>query len=334
MRLGVPSASLLLYARWWQLESWLRELVYVELRAAHGCEWESVVQQGAGRQTVDAAYTHMQSTDTLNPLAYLDYSQIIELIAADWDRFAYALLTQKAWDGRQEELKRIRHRIGHMRRPHQDDIARIEQTLRDLEHGAFIALASYNDTHVPDPDSHDDAVTRGWIRGEHEDALRLIEHARRQYETRLYVRSSGRPWVARGQRMGHGAGHLWHADFYLRGRAVDLPRLWYDSYLDRVRDLIVHVTCDDSAHVRFTFSGADDDRAVADAIGSAFDAVLTNAYAGPLGPSATEREAWRRSVSDVDFRVLPASRWSIVDPSTVPIAIFGVGGGVRTSPRW
>jgi hypothetical protein len=34
---------------------------------------------------------------------------------------------------------RIRHRIGHVRRPHDDDLNRVEQALRDLEHGAFVA---------------------------------------------------------------------------------------------------------------------------------------------------------------------------------------------------
>jgi hypothetical protein len=111
-RLGVPTASLALYARWWQLEAWLRELVYVELRALHGREWGDVVRAASGRQSADASYTHMQGADNKNPLAYLDYSQIVSLIDEHWDTFEYALLTKKAWDGRQEELKRIRHRIG------------------------------------------------------------------------------------------------------------------------------------------------------------------------------------------------------------------------------
>lgn len=332
-RLGVPPASLALYGRWWQLEAWLRELVYVELRAHHGRRWDDVVRAASGRQSDDATYTHMQSADTRNPLAYLDYSQIVRLIDDNWSMFDYALLTKKAWDGRQEELKRIRHRIGHMRRPHPDDLGRLEQTLRDLERGTFVALASYNDGETPDPDEHDDAVTRGWVLREHEDARRLIGHAARQYETKLLLRSSARPWVPAGQRAGHGSGHLWHADFLVGGRSVDAASLWYDTLVESIRPLIVHMSCFEPYHVGFTFSGADDDTAVADAIGVVFDAVLMNATIGVTG-LGEELEAWRRAVRDVDFRLLVESRWMFVESTTLPISIFGAGGAVRSNPGW
>ena len=94
--------------RWWQLETWLRELVALELRAAHGVGWEDQLRRGSPRQAKDAAFTHMAGVDNLNPLAYMDYSQLLEIIADDWDRFAYALLTRPAWEGKQDELKQIR----------------------------------------------------------------------------------------------------------------------------------------------------------------------------------------------------------------------------------
>ena len=33
---GVPEGALLFFARWWRLESYLRDLVYTELRAHDG----------------------------------------------------------------------------------------------------------------------------------------------------------------------------------------------------------------------------------------------------------------------------------------------------------
>jgi hypothetical protein len=36
---GCPPRLRALYARWWQLETWLRELAYVELRALLGTRW-------------------------------------------------------------------------------------------------------------------------------------------------------------------------------------------------------------------------------------------------------------------------------------------------------
>lgn len=115
----------------------------------------------------------------------------VAAIAERWDQFGYALLERNAWEGRQTELKQIRNRIGHLRAPHADDLGRLEQTLRDLERGTFIALASYNRRHQPDVD-RDDPVTIGWIRGEHEDARRWLDHADRRYETRLSVTVSRR----------------------------------------------------------------------------------------------------------------------------------------------
>lgn len=112
---GLPARSVALYARWWQLETWLRELVYVELRALFGRAWGDAVAAATGRQTQDAAFTHMAGADSDNPLAYLDYSQLIEIVGRHWDQFEYALLRRSSWEGRQEELLRIRHRIGHLR---------------------------------------------------------------------------------------------------------------------------------------------------------------------------------------------------------------------------
>lgn len=334
VRSGVPPASLALYARWWQLEAWLRDLLYVELRAMHGTRWGEVVRQAMGRQSVDATYTHMHGADTGNPLAYLDYSQIVEVISTKWESLGYALLPRKAWEGRQEELKRIRHRIGHMRRPHEDDLGRLEQTLRDLERGTFVALASYNDTRFPDPEVYSDAVTRGWVLGEHEDAMRLVNHARRQYDTRLAVRASSRPWVERGSLAGHGAGSLWHADFFVSGRTVNAARLWYDTDLNGIRDLLVHMRCHGPHHIGFTFSGADADTAVADAIGTAFDAVLMHLDPWTTFVADEAYDEWKLSVRDIDYRVLVDSGWLIVDSTTLPISNFGSGGSVRTNPGW
>jgi hypothetical protein len=36
---GVPAESLAFYARWWQLETWLRQLMYLEFRAKWGIAW-------------------------------------------------------------------------------------------------------------------------------------------------------------------------------------------------------------------------------------------------------------------------------------------------------
>ena len=330
----MPSASAALYARWWQLESWLRDLVYVDLRARYGATWATDGRVANGRQAQDATYTHMVGADSENPLAYLDYSQIVQRIGDNWDLFEYALIPRPAWDGRQEELKRIRHRIGHVRRPHADDLGRLEKTMRDLERGAFIALASYNDGDVPDSKEHRDAVTRGWIAGEHEDARRLVQHAERQYDTRLHVRSARRPWMTWPSDTRHAPGLLWRAEFFLRDRTVDAQRLWYDTALDRLRPLLVHLLCDNPYRVTFVFSGADDGALVADAIGDAFDAVLMNSDTFGIDRGGGAIEQWRDRVRLADHRVLTDSPWLVIDRTTLPYSHFGAGGITRSAPSW
>ncbi|MEU4523119.1 Swt1 family HEPN domain-containing protein [Amycolatopsis sp. NPDC024027] len=327
----MPWRSLALYGRWWQLEGWLRDLVYVELRARHGEKWGDSVKAAIGRQSQDAAFSHMTGVDNENPLAYLDYSQLLEVIERNWDLFSYALLEKRSWNGRQEELKRIRHRIGHVRRPHSDDLNRIEQTLRDLELGAFRACASYNRQAIPDSDDAN-LVVKGWMRGEHRDADRLLDHAYRQYDTRFSLHVSKRPWGEWRSSLEESSGLLWHAEFYVGGSGViDPRRLW--SEVAPIRPLIVHLLIEPSV-ASFTFSGADDSSKISDAVGRAFDSVL---YASRFGSPGfqlddpfdnKEREVWVQKAQRLDFRVLSQSLWSVVEDATVPISIFQSGGGV------
>lgn len=211
-----------------------------------------------------------------------------------------------------------------MRRPHPDDLGRLEQTLRDLERGTFLALASYNDRREPGSDQAG-PVADGWVRGQHPTAVRLLNHAYRQYDTRLLVRTSRRPWAqAPGLE-----GVLWHADFLMRDRSLDPARLWHDSGLRTVRPLLVHMLTDHPGHVGFTFAAADDPVAVSDAIGAAFDAVLTVSRHGPSLPWRT----WERRARTADHRILAGTGWNIVDEFTVPISAFGSGGGVEAPPE-
>ncbi|SMO84612.1 hypothetical protein SAMN06273567_105234 [Geodermatophilus aquaeductus] len=328
----MPRRSLELYARWWQLETWLRDLAYVELRALRGVSWIDALKTATGRQAQDAAFTHMSSADTDNPLAYLDYRQLVSLIDDHWDQCGYALIERQAWAGRQIELARIRHRIGHVRSAHRDDLGRLEQTLRDLERGRFISYASYNRRQVPDPSEHADPVTTGWVRRRHPTAQRLIAHAQRQYETRLRIGISKRPCARWPQDLADAPGLLWHADFYMRERTIDLRRLWHDSAVADIQPLLVHLLADNPWHVGFTFTAVDDAQAVSDAVGAAFDAVLLCSGVGLRDDDQWTR--WRHRASDLDYRVAAAGPWTTIDENTVPVSLFGAGGEVESTPPW
>lgn len=331
---GMPPASLALYARWWQLETWLREIIYVELRAQRGVEWTSSLPGVPPRQAKDATFTHMAGPDNENPLAYLDYSQLVAIIESQWELFSYALPEKRSWEGRQEDLKQIRHRIGHLRKPHSDDLGRVEQTLRDLERGAFIAYASYNRKGSPDPAVNVDPVTTGWIKGQHETAQRLLRHARDRYETTLNVHVSKRPWASWPDDLEGAPGILWHADFYMSPRTISGAALWRDTGLRLAKPLLVHLLVDSPWHVGFTFSAVDDAEQISDAIGDAFDALLLSTTAGMPTADTSGRDARNRIARELDYRVLVGSGWGIVDETTIPISNFGAGGGVESLPSW
>lgn len=77
---GMSPVSLAMYARWWQLETWLRELAYLETRALGLQRWAGYVGQGAKRQRDDSEFSHMLGPDSESSLAYFDYSQLLKLI--------------------------------------------------------------------------------------------------------------------------------------------------------------------------------------------------------------------------------------------------------------
>jgi len=328
----MPETSLALFSRWWQLETWLRQLTYVELRARDGVAWKDQVRAAAGRLAQDAQFTHMLGADQDNPLAYLDFSQLRNMVEGNWRLFEPSLLHRPVWDGRQDELARVRHRIGHVRRPHEDDLGRIEQFLRDLERGTFIALSAYNRRHYPEADQFHDAVTTGWLQRKHSAARRLIDHADRQYETRLVLRVSRRPWLEKypSRSFAGTAGVLWHATFFMAGRVLDARNLWHDSALHQVRPLLVHMLTDSPNDVTFTFAAVDDDKEIADAIGAAFDAVLMVSHPGTLSERMSKR--WVERAQNANYRLLHGTGWNIVDETTVPITSFGAGGGVEAPP--
>jgi hypothetical protein len=159
---GMPPLASALYARWWQLESWLRTLIYIELKANFGSSWAKKLPKTAtDRQQGEQEFHHMQTPDAQSLLAYTDASALFKVTLEHWDLFERALLSKKVWMGRIEELRAIRNRIGHCRRPHADDLVRLEQTLRNLDGGAFRAASAFNSQHRA-ADTWTDVITDGW----------------------------------------------------------------------------------------------------------------------------------------------------------------------------
>lgn len=153
----LPERVLHTYARLWQLEIWLRRLVYVELRARFGDDWRSRVGNWEGSKDADKRLTHMPTPED-DPLSYTQLSGLCKIVSSHWDMFSAVLPPQTIWNGKLEEIKQIRHRVAHFRVGHEDDLARVLQLLRDLDKGFWTFCTSYNDTQPVLPASRDPVV--------------------------------------------------------------------------------------------------------------------------------------------------------------------------------
>ena len=269
---GVPGEALAFYGRWWQLETWLREVAYTELRARYGKGWTARLHGPASRRAIgEKRNSYMATADSEELLAYADVSDLFKLIENEWPLFEPPL---RRWQGTTDELRELRNRNAHCRRPHRDDVARVEQTLRDIEPGARTFYGSYLDTEWAGKTR--DPLSRGWVYGRHADAARLLKHAQRQYETRFTLTYSVRPWAEQPEKnhVSGRPGGLWHANWTIGGRELNVASLWEEILRqDMDRGLLVHVLCD-ICSVTATFATLDDPKGTADAIGHVFDAIL------------------------------------------------------------
>lgn len=321
---GMPPAASALYGRWWQLEAWLRTLVYVELRAARGSNWaEALPKASEVRQQREDGFHYMATPDAQNRLAYADASALFKITLDHWDLFAEYFPAKTVWTGRIEELLAIRNRIGHCRRPHSDDLTRLEQTLRDLDGGARSAAASFN-RQWPADNTWTDEVVDGWVRGNHETASRLMNHAERQYDTIFELRFSRRqraePLGARRTISGL-PGYVWHAFWYFRGaRPFHLDRFWRDIRPNQ--DLLLMVCSESPSSLSISFAALEEPKRVSDAIGRCFDAALYSLGHGNKGEDYYSR--WRRQYADLDPRVhVGATPWAMVEDAMGDVSIFG-----------
>lgn len=315
----VPPAALAFYGRWWQLETWLREVAYVELRAKFGLGWTEHLTGRAPRRAEHAKTSqYMASADDGELLAYADVTDLFGLIEAQWELFACYLPPLQRWQGTSDELRELRNRNAHCRRPHRDDLKRIEQTLRDLEPGARRFYASHGDTSYPE--GKRDPLVRDWLLGRHPTAARLLKHAERQYGVRFRLSYSVRPWARRPDPRSVSAnqGVLWHATFLTGALDVPVAELWREISRETVRrDALVHLLVD-AGHITATFAAVDDAALIADEIGQIFDEILVTSH-GQFwtGDDLDEAMAkWLKGADELPKRVQVMTPLALMEPAT------------------
>lgn len=244
----VPERALRIYACLWQFETWLRRMVYVELRALLGNSWSKSIQPNAKAFENDKYLKHMP-TPEMNALSYAPLSQLTRLVGENWQCFEPYLPPRPLWDAKLAEIAQIRHRIAHFRVGHADDHPRLLQFLRDIDRGFWTFCTSYNDADPILPQS-DDPVTlhflpldplpwseiepRKWAR---------IGNVDRSVVVGMTVQVLTRPWAAKTNRVDGTVGHLY--DFALI--AHDDRKFDYDRLLEATRRLhpnVVHMCLD------------------------------------------------------------------------------------------
>jgi len=142
----LPENHLLLYAHLWEFETWLREMVYVELVARYGSGWKFKLEGNTvWPQERDRRLRHMPTREMLST-SYISFSQLCRTISKRWVLFRGYLPPKDIWSARVGEVEQIRNRVAHFRRGHRDDIKRVQQLLLDIDEGFWKFCTSYNDS--------------------------------------------------------------------------------------------------------------------------------------------------------------------------------------------
>jgi hypothetical protein len=155
---GIREESIVGYARLYQLETWLRELVYLETKAHFGPQWWAQADAAIARSKTpgmpaekslsrDKKHPHMATPEN-DPLWFLSFEALLKIIFDDqlWPLFECYLTTKELLQAKFSEILPIRNRIGHNRPLHEDDLDRLRRILRDLDQGFWRFCTSFNDT--------------------------------------------------------------------------------------------------------------------------------------------------------------------------------------------
>ena len=166
----VPAESQRLYRMCWQLENWLRTIVYVELRA-NQVDWENAIRRKAQdwppRSLSNDKDLHHMATPHQAALSYLTFGQLWDVVSSTehWELFAPYFPPKDNAQVRIAEVKAIRNRTAHFREPHSQDTARLELFMRDMESGIRRFCTRYTAEKVPsDPaaDAVSNALEQDW----------------------------------------------------------------------------------------------------------------------------------------------------------------------------
>jgi hypothetical protein len=320
IRHGVPVEAVALYARWWQFETWLRNLTYFVLRSLWGAEWEEKVNKKARDYAANDNLVHIVSPDRSDLLTYLDFSLLVHLIDSEWDMFEPFLLSRKIWQGRCEEFKKIRNSVGHLRRPSNQNLSRVEMTLRDLEPGwkrAFTALAA-EDVSRRDGDPVIDAFRRGVIR----EPDTYARHRYGPYAFDFTLSVSRMPWAAIPEPpapITGTPGLIWQLSF--GGPDIWVrPQDFQEHLPEAARDALVFAFMGQPFGVTLAAAAVDPSEV---AIRALRDGLETFTYVARPIEKAGSADDWPGDLADLDPRILVQHPFAVAELGDI-VSAFGV----------
>lgn len=305
----VPPSAIRLFRMSWQLEAWLGQIVYVELRAADG-NWESRLEKlfkdNLKRIDKDKKLHHM-ATVHQSRLMYLTLHELWVLVSDSdsWALFEPYFPPQSNVTARIDEVKAIRNRVAHSREPHANDVARMELFLRDLELGFGTFCRRYADREMPFPLVSQDGVAKRL-----EVKWKAIGHC-----TELFAPSVG--WLyapepfttapklgGKLERLPHpadtgddGSGLIYRLTVQgIRGWQLDV-RAYVES-TQRFKENIIHWMIPDEDEVLITVPAVLGDEAVCELIGNLLQGALNSVVPGevPNYRKWTKQKSWPEHV--------------------------------------
>jgi hypothetical protein len=322
----VPQSTLYTYARVWQLETWLRRLVYIELRAFSGDAWTEPFRSVERAMRADKRMTHM-STPEEDVLSFAQWSELARVIGEHWSLFAPYLPPRNLWEAKFEEVSQVRHRVAHFRSGHSDDLRRVVQLLRDIDRGVWLFCTSYNDPEPVLPQREDAVVShfidldlmpwnevqpRKWAR---------VGVADPREPLWVTVETVRRAWADRSVPVDGGKGRLY--DVRLRARQerhFDYGQLL--SHTAAIHDRVAHIVLEsDARSIRFTIPAVLGSAAVIPTVEHIVEGARYSLVSGTL-PHDDDR-AQRLADELPEYVLGPNHPLGYLSPE-MPCSIFGV----------
>lgn len=277
----VSDDTLKAFLRLYQLETWMREMVYLELKSYYGLGWWGEAEAALKRAKLpvqltnkylakDKKHPHI-STHENDPLWFISFDSLLKIIfdAKLWKLFRSYFTTKRLLRMRFEEIMPTRNRVAHCRALHEYDVDRLEQFLRDFDQGFWRFCTSYSDRYQFGGNLSKNDVYKY-----------LVAH--KDWNTDLYF--SARPY-AEGRRIKTrmGPGLVYDAVITTRhlSRHFDYDQIL--KYTRSVHQFALHIMMDRFQHsLRVTFPGTLDTEVTMKAIERFVDVAHNNYKMFPL----------------------------------------------------